>query len=251
MKTVCLHNKYYKVPGSWNELTPVQLLKLVGLMEHTDLQALLRMMRCLLNMGRRAFGRLPADEILDSLYLMDFLFERNDLTKNLIPYFRGFYGPADDSANLLMCEFVYAEDYLNLWKEGDEQALNLLVAVLYRKGKRGYDRKRNLDGDVRVAFNEYECQYHAGRIGRWPLVVRKSIAHWYEGCLHSLMKAYPDVFSTSGGAPLKYGLVEVISDVAENGIYGNFKEVEMQPVRLILMQLDRMVRQAKKQQQHG
>jgi hypothetical protein len=97
---------------------------------------------------------ISADELNDALYLTDFLIGENSLTTNHLLKYKGFAGPADDFENLLMSEFAYTEDYFLRWRalavlplQGEPEGagagvelLNQLVAVLYRKIKRGYNK---------------------------------------------------------------------------------------------------------------
>lgn len=255
MKLVDIHKKLFAVPDCWNELTGPQLVQVMEVFENPGEldEARLKLLQIITGMKRWRMKLVPPAALMDVIYLGDFIITENTLTKNLLPQYKSFYGPADDFGNLLMCEFTYAEDYFLRWKQGeekDESLLNALVAVLYRKAKKNYDKKKNEEGDVREKFNEHVCNYHAKHtVKNWPLQTRKAITHWYDGCRSKLSKDYPDVFSGSGGEPAKYGLVSMMLNVAEKGTFGDFDKVEQKPVRLVMVQLDEMVQEAKKMEQ--
>jgi hypothetical protein len=246
-----LNKKYYSVAAKWNELTAKQLVKIISVFEKPGevTEARIKLLQIITGISMWRWLFISADELNDALYLTDFLIGENSLTANHLLKYKGFAGPADDFENLLMSEFAYTEDYFLRWKadEVNVELLNQLVAVLYRKAKRGYNKAINKDGDARVEFNEYVCKYHAKRsVAKWPLNVKLAIAHWYDGCRTKLVNDYAEVFSGGEGDPAKYGLVSIMRNVAEKGVHGNFKDVEKLHVRMVMLELDEMMNEAKK-----
>jgi hypothetical protein len=261
MIKLLLNKKYYSVPTKWNELTAKQLVKIISIFEKPGevTEARMKLLQIITGISMWRWIFVSADELNDALYLTDFLIGENSLTKNHLSNYKGFAGPADDFENLLMCEFAYTEDYFLRYRaafplQGEPKGagvdlLNQLVAVLYRKTKRGYNKAINKDGDARAEFNEYVCKYHAKRsIASWPLNVKLAIAHWYDGCRTKLVNDYAEVFSGGEGEPAKYGLVSIMRNVAEKGVHGNFKDVEKLHVRMVMLELDEMMSEARKLQ---
>lgn len=245
-----INSKWYKCPAEWNDLTGKQLVKVVTVFENPGevIEAQLKLLKIITGMNLWQWIRSAVDDLADRFHLIDFLIKENGLTKNLLPKYKGFAGPADDFQNLSMSEFVYSEDFYLRWKEDESKTelLDQLVAVLYRKQKPGYDEEMNEDGDVRLKFNEYVCKYHGLRsIKRWPLNVKKAIAYWYDGCRKKLVNDFSEIFTGSGGEPAKYGLLSIMTSVAEKGTFGPLEKVEGQYVRLVLMKLDEMMMEAK------
>lgn len=253
MVEVLVNKKWCSVPTNWNELTAKQLVAIVNVFESAGdvYDVRVKLLMKITGMGTLQWIFCKAAEINELLYLTDFLIKENTLTNNPLASYDDFAGPGSDFENLLMCEFVYTENFFLKWKEGEGnlELLDQLVAVLYRKKKRGYNESINKDGDVRISFNENECRYYARKkIKRWPLSVKKAIAFWYDGCRQKMIDDFPDVF-TGGGEPAKYGLLECMYDVAKEGAFGVFNEVEKLPVRMVMVSLDKEIRDAQKLKQ--
>ena len=86
MTTVQIHKTFYSCPQTWDELTARQLRKLVVIL-YSDMNlvdARVNLFKILTGAGWLAMWRHP-DQVDDKLYLVDFLFEDNTLTKNIFP----------------------------------------------------------------------------------------------------------------------------------------------------------------------
>lgn len=255
------YKKLYTVSTAWNELSGEQLLQVMkafGNKRYNELQLLLKLLKILAGMDWFQFLKLGV-RLEEFIYLVAFLFTDNNLTKQLLPYYHckktgnKFYGPADELNNLVMKEFVFSEDYFMRWSDDKEniELLNEFVAVLYRPVKNKYDFKKNPDGDCRIAFNENVCAWYAkDEIKHWPHHVKMAIATWYSHCRQKMIDDNPDVFGGSG-EPAKYGLIEVMHNVAEEAVFGNFKEVENQYVNLVLISLNIAVQKAAAIKKHS
>lgn len=245
-----IHNKWRSVPDKWNDLTVKQLVQVLSVFGNTDdvVQAKLKLLKIITGLNWWQWVNASADELNDRLHLVDFLIKENTLTRNLLPSYRGFAGPADDFENLVMSEFVYTEAFFQQKADNyaDVEALDNLISILYRKKKKGYDSDRNQDGDIREPFNEFVCKHYAkDEVCFWPLKVKECIFFWYEGCRSKLAADFPEVFAGGEGDPAKYGLVSIMRNVAEKGVHGKFEDVERKPVRLIMLELDEMMTEAK------
>jgi hypothetical protein len=256
-----INNKPLSVPQSWNELTGRQLVEVMNVLfvkKYSGEEKVLQLLRIVFSMNRREYRRVSVFDIDEFLYLMHFLVrDKIDLTRNLIPKYRHinvfgiweeFYGPDDECNNLIMEEFVFAENYFMEWFENkdDEELLSEFVAILYRPGRKDYDYKRNPKGDYREDFNENTSHYNAKKfIKLWPKSLKLSIAYWFSGCWHKWVQDNPNVFSGSG-EPSQYGMVSVMRNVAKDGIYGDFNQVGRTYVNQILMELNEVVAEAEK-----
>jgi len=126
--------------------------------------------------------------------LSEWIYLKNTLTTQLIPKYSGLCGPKSDFDNLTLAEYHCTEIYYSmLVNDKKNEALDALIAVLYRKPKLFYNRKKDSDGDVRCQFNENEIEYWAGVVSEWPLAVKQAILLWYDGCRESLISIYPEV----------------------------------------------------------
>lgn len=278
MITIEINRKFYSIPQKWNELSSKQLLQVMDLFyctEYTLEKAQLKLLKILSGMSWWEFFRAPVVTIekqlypfwkpvrilsewlylnrkvcygLDEyLYLTYFTILENDLTKAVLKEYKGLYGPADSCSNMKMDEFVFSEHYYTQWAEEkmDDDFLNNLVSVLYRPEKEKYDRKKNIDGDCRIAFNENLCQFYADtEIKKWPLKAKMAVAHFYEACRQQWIDSNPDVFG-GDGEPAKYGLLSVMRGVAKSGVHGDIENVEKKYVNAILVELNELVAEAK------
>lgn len=263
MTRISINKKFYDVPTAWNELSQKQLLQVMDCLftrQYTGEQCLLSLLKILCNMSWWDFFRAPVsarkmgDDISgmeEYLYLNRFLLDSNTLTKQLIPDYRGLYGPASDFDNLRMCELAICDNVFLQWSEekDSQDQLNYLIALLYRPAKEGYDFVLNPDGDPRQPFNSNISRHYADAlVKKWPLNVKLAIANWYAGCRLDLVEVNEDVFSEGSGEPSKYGLAGLMLDVAESKTLGDFRQVEDEYVHTVMMHLNEAIRKAKEQE---
>lgn len=261
MITVHLHKRDYDLPQTLNELNGRQLVAVMNVfLENPEMDlARLKLLKILMGVGWMQFARIPVEEKADVLHHTDFLLTDKSLTRQLIPIYKGFHGPAEDFNNLLMEEFVFAEDFYLRYAEskrpvnegeepgmGEERLLDDLISVLYRKPKAGYDLKINPDGDGREPFNENVCRHSAAAvISGWPMGVKLAILTWYSCCREKMVQDNPEVFGGSGG-PAKYGLLSIMRSIAESGVHGDFDKVAKKHVKIIMMELNEKVEDNKR-----
>ncbi|NNV57365.1 hypothetical protein [Limnovirga soli] len=165
------------------------------------------------------------------------VFEKLSITKQLIPQYRHrfttLYGPASDFDNLRLSEFHHSEHAYHKiihseTMEDELEALNELVAVLYREPKPNYDVQRNSDGDCRKPFKPADTDYYIKKVARWPLVVKQAILIWYDSCREDLRDSYPEAFKSSGTettGDYYEGLFGLIRSLSGNK-YGTFQDTE-------------------------
>ena len=204
----------------------------------------------------RTLFTIPVAVKADYLYLTHFLINENNLTKQLLPVYKGFYGPDDDFNNITGEEFIFSEDfYFKSFKKAgvneprvmQEDMLNNLVAVLYRAKKKGYDTAINKDGDARETFNQYKCSYIAENyISRWPMNMKLAVFTWYETCRQNMIESNPEIFGGGSGEPAKYGLLSVMRVIAEGGIHGTFENVQKMYVKMWMIELNEKAEESKR-----
>lgn len=249
-----LGKRLYTVPQSWNELTHAQLRDCLMIL-HSDMevdQARLHLLRSLIGATWFRMWLHGVKELDDKLYLVDWMLEKNTLTENLLPWYRDWYGPASGFNNLLISEFIFTEEYYRLWRneelpEDDRHyALDKLVGILYRPGRKNYDKIRNPAGDIREPFNDNLIEYNAFCVGLWPFPVKQAIAFWYQGCQQSLVAEFPKVFGGGGGGESVYGLWDILYNIAEKNVLGDFAKVEGQLLKTVLMVLTKTMVEAER-----
>lgn len=227
----------------------LQVVETLFLKEYTGEQCLLKLLKILTGMTYYEFFRAKPGELAEYIYLCTFLLsEKTGLIPQLIPVHDDFYGPDKGYNNLLMEELVFTEDFFMKWHEEKEDVklMDGLISVLYRPAKIGYDFVINKDGDARIPFNQYECEWNAKNvISKWPLKMKLAIATIYGSYRNWLVDANPEVFGGVGGDPAMYGLISIIRMVAKNGAFGDFKKVEKLEVNLVMIELNESVADGK------
>lgn len=185
--------------------------------------------------------------------LTAFLFQSCTLSRNIMPRVGRYYGPADYLDNLRMGEFVYAENFFGAWKAKNEiTALNQLISVLYRPLQFRYlfgGHRRT--SDPRIPFDPVECARNISTIAAWPLEKRIAIATMYGSMRQRLIDENPRVFTDSGGSEdsSPYGLWSVMRQVAKQGHFGKFSDIEQSYISTILMELNESIIEAERQEE--
>jgi|SRR5688572_18989500 len=251
MTIIELNKRFYTVPTDWGELSRRQLLLVMDVLySNNDVDTiLLRLLKILTGISWLRFFLAPIEEKQEFFYLCFFLVNESGPTKNIIKKYGDLYGPDDEFNNITGDEFVFSEDqYLRFVNSGhkDTDALNHLVAILYRDGRHGYDHKVNPMGDGRMPFNQNICSFSATKvISKLPLNFKLYVFHWYHTCRQQMIADNPDVF-TGGSAEAKYGLLSVMRTIAETGIHGDFDKVQKMYVKMWMMELNEKIEEAKR-----
>ena len=236
------------LPGEWEEVNSKQLRRLAVLL-HSGLDSDMAAQKALQILSGKTllfFLLLPLELRHRAQPYAEWVFGKIDLTIQLIPKYKNFYGPDSDFGNLSMVEFHYAEmAYCELVLTKDEKHLIELIAVLYREGKDGYDYKRNIDGDFRKTFSYGLFEYGQKKIAKWPKDVKLAILLWYDGCRQSLVKGYPDIYpkKEKAGQNRFEGLYKMIRSVSGDK-YGTIPDVEKLSVHTAHLEISCMLEDA-------
>lgn len=253
MTVINIGKKMFLVPQCWNDLSQTQLLKIIEILTNeqdiliSDANAKFfkilteaSWLRLLLNKG----------DVFENIHLVEWIYESQPvklLTKNLIPTYRNFYGPADEMGNMVALEFFWAQHFYDRWAAHKNDAdLNMLVATLYRPAKKRYDLEKNESGDKREEYNPNITELYSKIAATWDPIVKHAIAKWFEHNYLALRNKYPEPFIGGSGEPAKFGFVSLFRDVAERGIHGNFKEVEKMNIHLLFIELSEVLSKDRK-----
>jgi hypothetical protein len=272
MIEVYYHKKSYSIPESYNELSSDQLIQINKVLLTGEPKSLVRLklLRVLLNMNLYSFFRLPADckfrilfpdadtelfytKIDDEIESsVDWIFNNNNLTDQVLPFYKTFCGPKKEFDNLKVCEFHVCEmayyDYINT---NDVVHLNTLVATLYRPVKNGYDFLKDSEGDARIPFNPNELSYYTSVVSEWPLAVKLSILTFYDGCREFLKELYEEVFVTGESGESgneSAGMYEIIRNLS-GPRYGQFKDVEQMNIHDVMREIVSSMAEAEKEKE--
>lgn len=252
------HKKYDTIPESYNELTGKQLIGIAGLFVGSMRQEVARLtaLQILLDKSYFWFALIPSDAKARMLAYVDWIFEKNSLTEQLLPWYRGFAGPKKEFDNLTLSEFHFAERYYrevvdpSLRESAEpslrgtkQSALDRLVAVLYRKPKPGYDYQLDSDGDARQRFNANEVDHYAAVISKWPAAAKQAVLFYYDGCRQYLLDLYSEVFSGGSGEEDEDGMFGIIRGISGDK-YGDIDKVEMLNIHTALSELTIQLKEA-------
>jgi hypothetical protein len=257
MQDIHYNNKIYVIPDNWNELSGKQLIKVAGYLNGKNNNpelVELKILKALMCVSAFKFGYLSNDLKARLLpYIQWIVEDANTLTENTLYCYRKnifskkLYAPEKEFNNLRMVEFHYTEVAYKFLRETDDiDYLNELVAILYRQGKTNYDFNRNVDGDVREAFNDAVIEQNKKIVSKWPLAVKQAILLWYDGCRQLLIEDYPLVYSGKKSTENYYaGLYNMIRSVAGEK-YGTMDKVEQLTVHTAHLELTCIIEDAQR-----
>jgi hypothetical protein len=251
MVELLYNDKSYEIPAEYNDLTGDQLIKLAPLLKSNEPDALLlslRVLQVLMNKSTAAFYFLSLDLRERALEYVQWVFEKNTLTKQILPSIDGYYGPKSNFDNLTLEEYHCAEIfYSDFLSTADTESLNKLVAVLYRKPKSNYDDQKDPDGDIRMPFNEHEIDFWAGKISKWPSDTKEAVLLWYDGCRQYLIALYATVFAPqapSSETQDNRGMFGVMRQIADGSKYGQFEQVKKLNIHTALLEMEELIKEA-------
>lgn len=245
MLTLHYHKTKINLPESFNELSGKQFIQVSELLYNggEPLKCHVIAFRILGHINRIRLRLMNPDLVARALEHVSWVFDheqRIQMTNQLIPEYKGMYGPISDFDNLKMGEFHFSELYYkDLVYENNEKAIDSLVAVLYRKPKIKYDRKKNPDGDIRIEFNSNEVPYNAKRVSRWPAAVKQAIFLWYDSCRQKLVQDNSLVFkepSNGFESQFETGLYGMMRSLAGDKL-GAISDIEQMYVHTALLEL--------------
>ncbi len=190
--------------SEWNELNKQQLLKLAIIL-HAKLPieiAKQRITQAISNLSAAKFLLLPQQFRFHAEEYANWVTAgENTLTVQLLPKVTSgilgttLWAPDSHFDNLTLVEFHYTETaYHKLIHEKDTNALDELIAILYRPGKEYYNHSRNREGDHRIAFLPGDITYVQSIVAKWPNDYKLAVLLWYDGCRNSLIKMYSIVY---------------------------------------------------------
>lgn len=247
MNTIEINKYVFKSPDDWNSLTRKQLLYIAGRLDYwlwlskkqysigkEKFFLLMKLMSIsrfnILSRKTKLFYKLfhssDEDSLAGLLITTDFVFSgENTLTKNLLPTirkgFKTYYGPSDRLSNIGFYEFVFADSfYLKYRETKNKKWLNLLVASLYRPKLERFDNAL--------------LEKRAELFSRISLAEKQAIYIFYIGCRISLVKKYPDAFSSNKANKGKnYGWEGIILGLAGNR-FGTIEETRQTNLHTVL-----------------
>jgi len=247
MQYIIYHkNKTIALPENIAECTGTQLVYIAAIL-HSKLpkqNAALKMLRVLSGLGIWRWWRLPADAKLQMLQYVEWAFTDFKLNQQLLPVYNGFYGPKAELDNLTLSEFYFTERFYADHLNGDADAINKLVAVLYRKPKLFYNKLKDIDGDIRQPFNGNLVNYYAAKVSRWPMPVKMAIFLFYDGCLATIRENNAKIFTagSNSGDNNNADMFGILRGLA-GGKYGDLEKVEKMYLHTALLEINFVIQE--------
>lgn len=229
------------LPENADEISGKQFIEIAGIIHQpmNMVKARLKLLRVLSGKSLISFFFLSNDVKHRCLDHVGWIYEEWAITRQLIPKYRRFYGPREELTNLTLAEFYFSEKfYAEIVENDSNEALDSLISVLYRVPKRKYDKHKNLEGDIRQAFESTASEYYIRKIKRWPLKVKQAILLWYDACRQKIAKDNPDIFNGTGSNEDNEADMFGIMRGLSGGKYGTFKEVEKLLLHTALMEMN-------------
>lgn len=256
------------LPQQWNELKPFQLLYIAKHYEHwkklseTSAFTVLEKAKLFLELSGinsrsdkkrlcRYLSFVDKTSDVSVLSLTDFVFEKLDLTKNLLPtikvgFFTNYRGPGDRLQDTVIEEFSFAFHAYNQYNNrGLESDLNDLCAVLYRPANSSSEMTKT--GDSRVTFNHKTIGERALRFAQVPVEYKAAVYLYFRGCIEYLAQSFKMVFSRAEGQQRKSGGSFIDAILALSGSkFGDFNTTKTMDTFLVLKHMNELLIEAEK-----
>ena len=195
---------------------------------------------------------LDAEHLYDLLSLIDWVFNRLDLQKNILPSLQiaglDFFGPADGLRNLRFAEWCAAETFMMNYIESDDiYQLQQLAATLYRPAGEGLEfdpQHVTWRGDRREKFNDNLLASRTQLMAEWLAepVVLKGIYLFYQSCRKAIINGYPVTFPDSLAEPSyknRNGWLDIYDDLRSDPKYAAADLPDEEMLLSVLFSLER------------
>lgn len=198
LKTI-YHHESIPLPNTWHELTKQQLLAVAEILPAADPYTRKIERLCALLHACAPKQQLVIDWE-DAEQITKFLFEEVGLTVNKFPKIGQWHGPADRLKNLSFAEFISADTAcMNYVETQEPKHLNKLVAILYRKKRKGLKLDDpEFNGDVREAFNSHTVAFRMEKMRKISQREKLVVLFFFVGCKSHFAKRFPHIFKKGG-----------------------------------------------------
>lgn len=226
MNQIIIRGEVIQVPGKWHELSHSQFVHIAYILhEVTNINYARLLLIITIVQPRRYLWlcwhllfRVNQKErenlISEWLLLIEFLFDKAPEIKiNPIKKVRVWhkcrlstlYGPPDIGNKMTFMELIKADTYYLLYRQSYAnlpkriEALNKLVAVLYREKQKIYEPTK-WNGDFRHAYNDAIVDYYVPMVAKMPLAKKYAIVMWYDSIRRKRAARFPSVFPEGEGS---------------------------------------------------
>lgn len=248
----------FNIPSSWNELNLSQLTfiaknwdswKLIAGQNFSLIKVKCQILYKLLpgtksEVKKRAevISQMDNQSIYDLASLTSFIIEENYLTKNPLPTItikgHKLVGPSDRMASITGFEFAFADSqYLKYHKTKDIDALNTLIAILYRKAG---DAEK---GEIQEPFNHKLVSNYKKIVQGLSSADKQLILLFYIGSRNKIVENNREVFTQENSNSAENNTwIDVIMAMSA-GKFGTFNETGSMDFHILLKELANIKKQ--------
>ncbi len=269
------------VPEKFSDLSPVQFLAYIHIVflrindlfipiegkgdvryTHRDAKEMvkvrIRLLYHLLGVEYKLWNKLDPEQILAMLYLTDFLFKKETISKNYIRSYSispsaklsswkdielkspsgdlgvNLLGPEHLLIDTCIAELGFADKYYRSYKKNASEAdLNQFIGIFYRPAENG----------KRVEFNNDNADLYLDIIAKWPIEVKTAIILWYEACISMFPKQFPNVYSSNNESKAKdKGWLPVFLAMSGDK-FGPYRDTLMTETSVFLSEMDNRIKE--------
>lgn len=268
MKNLQINTKSYTICSSFDELTPMQFLRICHIRtlhpnptDMVELQSLkIQAFYILTDAPMSRLKNADPEQWVDLLKTVEFLFNIPVFSKNPIPeihisMFSMLVGPIGMMSTTSFAEFMGADNaFLSYHKEKNQQAAWLLLATLWRPKRQDLNEfklSKDWNTDQREPYNEHKARELAKTLQKkLPPRFATAALLYYEGVRNRALINNPRLkilFKGSGGKHNSLGWMETLLE-SSGKKFGDFNETADTNWLLIIVDLARELEKAPKQQ---
>ncbi len=244
----------FNLPEKWDEVPEKLYLFLAAIyladaVEMNKFDKTVQAFRLLSIEHRTVIENLDAEELYDLLPLVDWVFDKLDLRKNLIPVItidkKKYLGPADELENLRFAEWCAADTFfMNYTVSGDIYQLQQLAAVLYRPAGTGDEYSPEhvtWRGDRREKFNDQLLKNRTALMAQLPKAVLQGIFLFYTSARAIILEGYPEVFSGNSKSreDTRQGWLDIYDDLRADPKYAGPDRLDEEMMHSVFFSLER------------
>ncbi|MEM8564947.1 MAG: hypothetical protein AAGF85_00705 [Bacteroidota bacterium] len=225
----------HQAASEWNELNEKQLLEVLRLISTSTKvkEFRLHIVKLLLDLSWFQFKLVNTVQFIQLFDYFRWIEEGISLTRCPIKILlKTYYGPADELSGFTGLEWILADDAYIRYRDGEENALDELIAVLYRP----LDPETS-SHDKRETFNSNALEHRAKFLAQVDPLKKLAILRFYESCRQEWEQIYHRVFSGVESNAENYGWAEVFLAIAESGSLGDLEKIEQTPITTIFLKM--------------
>ena len=232
-----------QLPDNWAEVPKEHFIDAIAPLmirqfssEENEGKILIKVAQNLLDLPALIFNSIPADAMYDNICRPLEWILSEPLLEPYIDSFvvdkQSYSMPLARLENCKLHEFINADtQYMKLLKEGGWANIDNLVAILVREDLENPDEILRT-GDKRVPLLKLGLEERTKKLSKLSAAKKFYVLYFFSCCKQSIFDSYAEAFDkgtkkwTSRPKPITETYWEdVITDVAESGVFGSYKEI--------------------------